>query len=111
MSEKDRFDEHERQVSALVVQVNEPDVYTPTVDLALPKHGPPPVFRPGVRRVLRTHSEEKLELAVSEQEAALGELRAAVEKYQEEERSLMPWVWGLLAVFLAASIVVVFASR
>ena len=113
-------EERDRAVSDLIVRVNEPDVYTPTLDLA-----EQPALRaqqellrraatkPGVRR-------ESLLAAGSlasgsgsgEENSDAAELRASVEKYKEDKREFL-WrtVPLALAMVVAAWIVAWFGGK
>jgi hypothetical protein len=60
---------------------------------------------------LRTNANHQLEIAPIDEKEALEELQKAVATYDKHERSLMPWVWGVLAVLLAIGIAAVFGVR
>lgn len=110
-----RQGQFEDAVSDLVVKVNEPDVYTPTLDLSGRREEPEGSFslepQPGLRRVLRTNAEDQLELALAAQDRGLKELRGAIDQYEKEERKLWPWVWGLIAFLVALGIVILLGHR
>ena len=107
-------EERDREVSDLIVRANEPDVYTPTLDLAeqpalraqqdLLRRA---ATRPGVRRELRSNAETEQERVRAEEEAAVIELRAAVARHEKEHREFL-WrtVPFLVAVAIAISIAV-----
>mgnify|MGYP001561983227 CR=1 FL=1 len=86
-------EERDRSVSDLIVRVNEPDVYTPTLDLAeqpglraqqeLLRRA---ATKPGLRRELRSNTEVETERVRAEEEAALLELRAAVDRHERDHR-------------------------
>ena len=98
--ERQLNEQRDRSVSDLVIRVNEPDIYTPTLDLSKE-----PVMaaqqdllrraatKPGLRRQLRTEGvlSARLPPAVSgsaAEEAEAAELRGAVERYDREQRRL-----------------------
>jgi len=109
----ERYRNGDSAVSELVVRVNEPDVYTPTLDLSAPAPSgseAPKVllFDPGVRRGLRTNAEEQLERAREVEQVALGELREAVTKYEKQESRFVFWLWPALAVLIAVGVALLF---
>ena len=110
---REPIDESEPSVSELVVRVNEPDVYTPTLDLS----GDPvarasqellrqAATRPGLRRAIRTNEKNQLELAPLDETEAREELEREVAKYSQQQRAWVPWFWASLAVVLAAALVI-----
>ncbi len=115
---KERIEERDRAVSELVVRIQEPDIYTPTLDLSenpglqaqqeLLRRA---ATKPGVRREIKTNAVSQLEQDRARDELSMMELRQAVQKYENEERKLLPWVLGFLAVVLAVGFVVLLGAR
>lgn len=113
---REKLAERDASVSDLVVRVNEPDIYTPTLDLAddpamaaqqdLLRQA---ATKPGLRRVLRTNVNHQLELVPTDEKKALEELQHEVEKYRGRERSWMPWI--LLGATVVSMIIAFWASR
>lgn len=121
--DRDKVNEHDRSVSELVVRVNEPDMYTPTLDLSkdpsarghqemlrLSLATRPDAPRVEARRELRTNAEFELERSRDEEARAVGELRSAVAQYERETGKWLPWAWGFLAVVLVVLIVAFFGD-
>ncbi len=110
-------EERDRAVSDLVVRVNEPDVYTPTLDLA-----EQPALRaqqdllrraatkPGVRRELRSNEQVETERIRAEEEAAVIELRAAVDRHERDQREFL-WKTVPLLVAVACAILIAVLAR
>lgn len=113
-------EERDRATSELVVRVNEPDVYTPTLDLsddpsalATQELLRQAATRPGLRRAIRTNEKNQLELVPTDEKEALEELQKEIAKYKEETslESWVPWFWATLAVLLAALLVILLGAR
>ena len=110
--------DRDQEVSDLVVRVNEPDVYTPTLDLsddpsqkASQELLRQAATRPGVRRAIREKADHQLELVPTDETAALQELQNEIERYKLQTRSTLTWLWGLVAAVVAAMIVAFLGSR
>ena len=116
---REPLDEHDRVVSDLVVKINEPDIYTPTLDLSddpamQARHDllRQAATKPGVRRRLRTSEQDLLEMARAKEDVDLLELRTAVEQYEKDRRSFFWWVLPLLvAVTVAITLAILFSSH
>ena len=118
----ERLDDQDQAVSDLVVRVNEPDIYTPTLDLsddpsqkASQELLRQAATRPGLRRAIRTNENHQLELAPIDEQAALEELQKEVENYNREVGGASglrsPWVFAFVAVLLAMGFVLLFGAR
>lgn len=117
---REPYGDGDPSVSDLVVRVNEPDVYTPTLDLSddpamRVRHDllRQAATRPGVRRALRSEGEDHLALVPTDEKEALEELRGEMKAYEEASspKNWRPWVWCVLSVLAAVGLVILFGRR